>query len=412
MGQTNFTGPLNTTGNTNPSFLAEPSGTSLFFQGTGVTDPRYIANFGGNPNTLLPGVYTSPLMPMINGAPATAAVTKITSAQSLTAGSVFTLNSAYTAGYVSNLPIIPFGSAAVAANVVTGLALDFGFMVGDTTSSSTSVTIVAADGLRYLYVGQKIIIAGAGNSAKTLPLITTVVAISSTTLTIADAALSSCTSASIGSADRNGLAASIYIHSSNGQGPVSLFAAAPGIARGVSITRSTTTDQGTRVTISGYNRWLQPQTETIAFIDTAGNTGTVTAYGWKTWALITGATPAFTATQMLGTISIGTSNLFGLGIRSDYWENVQAYWGGALIYTAGAVGGGWTTADATSPATAFTKDTLGTIQIGTLGPHSAPLNGTAPNGTLRLVVYQNAFVQQMLNSTNLTQVSLFGVTPA
>jgi hypothetical protein len=96
--------------------------------------------------------------------------------------------------------------------------------------------------------------------------------------------------------------------------------------------------------------------------------GAVTVTTAKTFKAVFSVTPNFTDTH---TISVGTADVFGLGLFSARFEDTLIYWNGALI-TANT---GFTAGDTTSPATATTGDVRGTYAT-----------QSSSDGTKRLVI--------------------------
>ena len=158
------------------------------------------------------------------------------------------------------------------------------------------------------------------------------------------------------------------------------------------------------MTIAGYDLYGQPQTEAIAV------TANSTAWGQKTWKYITSATPTKSGGgSSTGTFSVGTSDLFGFAYRNVLWEFLNIFWAGAVVSTST----GWVAGDTTSPATTTTKDTRGTIQIGTNGPSGSGVSGGASNGSRRLMIQQTIKLQDMVNQSDQggTFQTLYGVVP-
>lgn len=141
------------------------------------------------------------------------------------------------------------------------------------------------------------------------------------------------------------------------------------ICRAVSVTAGAGATGGA-VTIRGYDFYGQAMSQTVATV--ASTTVTTT----KAFKYVVSATPAFT--DGTGNYSVGTSDVFGLPLAADFFADVDVYWNNALV-----VASNFTPAVVTSPATATTGDTRGTIS-GQTG---------ASNGTIRL----DAFVAPSLS---------------
>lgn len=389
MGLSLASGPVVITGNTNPNQNFEPDqGPSVEFQGGAVLDPRYVGMaLGlalGQPGYKINALYALQYFVMMDGVPQALSNTRIAAAQATVAATPMTLVTAQGTGVSPNIPIIPFGSSYAAANVVTPkLTLDFGFTTGTTVATSKNVTIPAG-AFKFFYAGQKIIISGAGSSATT-PLFTSVASTpTGTTLVVNDAAGQSVSNAQIGTADNTGIAAWPWANA----GAIALADPYQCIARAVSITGNAGSTAQT-FTVSGYDIWGNVQTEGIAF---AG--GAATTNGKKAFKYIQSVTPA--STDAGHTLSVGTTDIFGFTLRSDFWEYMNVYYNGAFI-TAST---GWVVADTTSPATATTGDTRGTYAV-----------QSASDGTKRLALFMSMPMNNMINATNLSYTTMFGITP-
>lgn len=160
-----------------------------------------------------------------------------------------------------------------------------------------------------------------------------------------------------------------------------------GTVRAVSIVSSSASDTAVTVTLTGTDYYGQTQTQRLTL------NGTTTVVSTKTFKTITQA--AVSAT-MVGNLSIGTADVFGL----PYAVTNAAYllrtgWDSAVSDNAGT----FVAADATTPS-ATTGDVRGTY---------AP-SGNAANGTRRLVIAIGMTAIQA--GPNATQIGAIGVTPA
>lgn len=140
-------------------------------------------------------------------------------------------------------------------------------------------------------------------------------------------------------------------------------------------------DSGITFTVSGYDVYGYPMTETI----TGANAGT--ASGAKTFKYISGITHTGT---VAGTVTIGTGDVFGFPLRCDRFSNALIYWNSALI-TAST---GFTAAVTTSPATATTGDVRGTYAV-----------QSASDNSKRLTVYITVPPANVSTITGLTGVT-------
>lgn len=145
-------------------------------------------------------------------------------------------------------------------------------------------------------------------------------------------------------------------------------------------------DSGITFTVSGYDVYGYPMTETI----TGANAGT--ASGKKAFKWVTGVTHTG---SVAGTVTIGTGDVFGFPLRADSFGYVYIIWNNTAV-TAST---GFTAADTTSPATATTGDVRGTYAV-----------QSASDGTKRLEIGITLNVVA-LNQTPITN-GIFGVTQA
>lgn len=157
------------------------------------------------------------------------------------------------------------------------------------------------------------------------------------------------------------------------------------LARNVRIT-SGGNDTGITFTVSGYDVYGYPQTETIT-----GASGGV-ASGKKAFKWVTGVTHTG---SVASTVTIGTGDVYGFPLRSDSFGYVYIIWNNTSI-TANT---GFVAADTTNPATATTGDVRGTYAT-----------QSASDGTKRLEIGQTLNIAG-LNTTPISN-GIFGVTPA
>lgn len=397
-------GPLIVFGSDNPTQLDNAdAGPSLFYQGLGISDPRYLGTIRGAPG--IPGYPAVGLLRTgwlntLDILPTTRSATVVAAAQATTTATAMTLATVAATGIVCSVPLIPFGSAYASANVVTTkLALDFGFCAGTTTAASKTIASLTAGAYVHFRAGQKIVVCGAGGTD--IPQIMTVAttpAIGATTLTTVEAATAAVTGGRIGFADITGVAAFPYIAYGSGSGRVSMLHPDSMCSRVLSIVATNGGATGGTFAVVGYDAYGKAMTESIVH---AG--GATTIYGLKTWKYITSITPNFTDAQ---TYSVGNGDVFGLPIRSDFFEDTELSWVAAWA-TANT---GWLPAITTSPATATTGDVRGTIQLGTLGGGTGYT--TSPNASRRLKVFQAVPNWMAMGTTILNTVPMFGVSQA
>lgn len=132
-------------------------------------------------------------------------------------------------------------------------------------------------------------------------------------------------------------------------GSISMWDPTKAISRNIRIV-SGGNDSGITFTVSGYDLYGYPMTETI----TGANIGT--ASGAKAFKYISGVTHTGT---VAGTVTIGTGDVIGLPLRADRFAYLEVCYNNTWV-TANT---GFTAADTTSPATATTGDVRGTYAL-------------------------------------------------
>lgn len=394
-------GPLIVYGDDNPvSAQNADKGPSQFYQGIAMPDPRYLAQIRGAPG--IPG-YPAPAFAWggrvntLDITPTLGTTTQVAAAAATTAGTAMALATTSSTGRVPLVPLVPFGSAWAAANVVyPKLALDFGFLIGTTVAASKNVTI-AAGTARYFLAGQKLILGEGGGTG--VPQVVTVAATpapADTTLALVEAVVASKTGTAIGFAHPSGLGAWPYAPGRNGgAGPTFLMSPGSMTARVLSITATNGGATGGNFAVVGYDAYGVPMHETIVH----AGAGT-TAYGLKAWKYITSITPDFTDTQ---TYSAGTGDVFGLPLRSDFFVDTEVAWVTAWLTAAT----GYLAGVLTVP-TAATGDVRGTIQLGVGGGGTGYT--TSPDAARRLKVFQSIPTWMQQGATLLNPEHLFGQT--
>ena len=422
MATTIFDGPLHVPGSMQAMLaayfgqgVADPNtdaGPSLFYQGTAILDPRLWYQKDkvvGNSGVVQAFMQSAPVR-SIAAIPAAIATNNLATAQNVVSGTALTLASAAT-GITKNVPIRPFSNALNGAAVTTAaIALDFGFAFGSVTSGSATITV--ADSSQFV-VGMPLVIGGVGSSGGTSCLLTQVATIASTTtITVSASALPAATNATapigmgdIWSPNPAGYTLPQAAYPFIGAGPGLFFDARQGLSRALSITGAASSTGGT-FTVAGWDVFGAPMTETI----TVG--AATIGYGVKCFKYVNSITPNFTDAH---NYSVGTADVFGFGLRSNLWEEVDVKWNGTMMTTST----GWTAAVTTSPATATTGDVRGTIQISTGGAGTG-ITASASNGTVsslamsgrRLEMAQRIGAGSVILANPSNYVSLFGVTQA
>lgn len=169
----------------------------------------------------------------------------------------------------------------------------------------------------------------------------------------------------------------------------SIYDPTKAIARNVRVTAVNAGATGGTVTVVGYDLYGVRMTETITQAAAA-----TTASGKKAFKYILSVTPNYTDTQ---TISIGTGDLFGFGMRSDQFGYMNIIWNNGFI----SANTGYLAAVTTDPATAITGDVRGTYGV-----------QSASDGTKRLTVYYSIPPGVGTAATNSSQTGLFGILQA
>lgn len=163
-------------------------------------------------------------------------------------------------------------------------------------------------------------------------------------------------------------------------GPITCPDPATTLARNVRIT-SVGNDTPATFIVRGYDQYFFPMTETIT-----GSNASV-ASGKKAFKYIQSITPAGTPSG--SNISVGTGDLYGFGMRVDFFDLNTIYWNSATIIAAT----GFTAAVTTTP-TAITGDVRGTYGV-----------QSASDGTKRLTMYVTPLISNIQ-----TAAGIFGPT--
>lgn len=414
-----FDGPLHVPG-TMQAFLAayfgfpvsdpnQDAGPSLFYQGTGILDPRivYLKDKVQGYTGVVQAFAEQPQLRSIGQIPAAIGTANIAAAANVVSGTAMTLESA-TVGVTLNVPIRPFSNSLNgAAPVTAAIALDFGFAFGNCTAASA--TIQVANSANFI-PGMPLVIGGVGNAGGTIALLTQVATIvDATHITVVASAVPLATNATapIGTGDLWGpspigfpmpQAACPFM----GAGPGLFLDARQAVSRAVSITGAGGSAGGT-FTVRGWDIYGQPMREVV----TVG--AATIGYGKKCFKYIASVTPNFTDAH---NYSVGTSDVFGFAFRSGLWEEADVSWAGTKMTTST----GWLAFDGTDPATTTTGDVRGVIQIST-GGGGTGITASASNGSVvslamsgrRMEMRQVISPIAMLMATPAAPQTLFGV---
>jgi hypothetical protein len=423
MADSNFRGPINSMGalevDSATTNVAPLDGPSLFYQGSGYPDLRS-APFAKD--QFRPGQQPSFLsgtdFMVIDTIVQKAASTVIAAAQIVTSAIGATLITAQPAGVTSaagiaiGVPIVPVGTTVA---TFAAMALDFGFTTGTTTTNSTSVTVVDNTLFR---LGQWIVIGGAGNSSASRSLVTQVQSTSgSTIIFISPAAVTGLLNVPIG---QGNLWGSGLLPNATQFGPGAPVASGhafggameAGLARiynpremssrNISVQGVTAVAVAYSAVVSGWDVWGNPMTEVIS-----AAAAVTTFMGKKGFKYISSITSGTTVPSSQ-TVAFGISDVVGLPLRADYWEEIYATWNGvAMANFSGFVAG--ITGTTVSNGTA---DVRGSLQLSTAivtGGLSTAMSVIASNGTGRLSVTMNIEPQISILATPINQIPMFGV---
>jgi hypothetical protein len=354
-------------------------GPSLFWGGVARLDPRPIFTYlpGQGSGSLTAGFATSDTM-TINFKPYAKSATAISTARATTAATpvVLVSTNSTTTGVSVNATCIN----QTTGQPVTGLLLLDGYASFTGVVAANVMTVSALTGT--LTVGMTLSGTGVASGTVIVNQLTGPAGGTGTYTVTGNATVSSTTitgQMTGGSALLQPFGQSLTVALWN---PQSL------VARAVSVTPvSGTPTAAINFTVAGYDIYGSPMTETIAL--TTSSTQNTAVNGKKAFKYIASVTPDTTDTV---TYSIGTTDIIGFPLRSDFFGDVSINYANAAI-TANT---GYTAAVTTSPATATTGDVRGTYTL-----------QTAADGTNRLMIRQFVLVANMGSNSG-----LFGVTQA
>jgi hypothetical protein len=414
--RTSLSGPVVIIGNDNPQQISDTdAGPNVDYQSNSLLDSRYAsdASMAGSAGGVL-ALHNPVQIESISAFPSTGGVATIAASQTPAALAFFALATAVAPGVAPNIPLVPQGTAIQPTAATTPvLALEFGFALVTTTTAAATANVLTVTGptvtlpagtsasavyaTRFFYPGQKIIVAGAGNAAGTVPLLTSVLATdryavpgqalaAAGTVVIANPALFAATGLSVGTSDQEyGVAVKPVIKA----GATRIYDPSQMLSRVVTVTNGV--GGSGSVTVRGFDIYEQPMSQVIAI------TASSTVAGTKAFAYIS-SVQVNAGGVTTGGVSIGTANIFGLPVRADVVEYQQGFQGGVAIPITSYV-----LADQTTPATntsGGSGDVRGTVAM------------TTPNATTRLVVLQTSPAATAVRTTNIDARGLFGVTNA
>ena len=401
MSATSFRGPAVALGSLLDGRLENTDGPGIEYQGDCVPDPRY------SPANLLtfapaiPAHLNSPYVVMVDNFPQAFSTTAIAAAATVASGTAMTLTTVCPNGssgkpsLVTGVPLIPFQKSA--ASLVNVIALDFGFATATTVAGTASVTV---NDSTLFTLGQWIVIGGAGNSGKTLSLVTQVLTIpDSTHITVSPTPASAMTTVPVGNANAyaNSQAAATAANPALGVGAEQVYNPVEGLARCISITTAASGTGGV-MRVVGYDFYGQQMSEDITAVVNS------TVFGQKAFKYILSVTPQFTDGSH--NYSVGFGDTFGFHIRSDKWEYANIFYNGTYVTSST----GWLAGVTTSPSTRTTGDVRGTVQVSTQGNGSGISGGTNTTGSLRLALFMSVPAFNLFNANASSTATLYGVT--
>lgn len=404
-----------------PNSDAGPDGV---FQGVGFLDIRYwyqkdkVTGFQGT----VPAHFMMPTVRSVSTIPFALSSSNIAAAQNAVSGTAMTLAGS-SSGIVTNIPIWPFnpgninGPGANQAAAIASIALDFGFGFGTTTAGSGTLT---ANPPTMIMPGMPLIIAGAGNSAGTMPLLTNVLSVNpaANQITVGpNIPLASLTGTPIGTGNLwSSGSEQLYLPGTQvptaalpyiAGGPGLFFDNRQGLTRGLQITGSSGAAGGTFL-ISGWDVYGHPMSQLLTVA-----AGASTGWTTKCFKYIGSVVPQFSDAH---NYSVGTSDLFGLNYRVPDWEDTTVCWN-ALTMTSAT---GFTKSIGLgSTSTSITGDIRGTIQVSASGPGSG-IGSTVSNGSItgnaltgnRLSMASVVTAHSAILGTTLNPATIYGIPQA
>lgn len=350
-------------------------GPSLFWGGVGRIDPRPNFNYvpGQNFGAFTAGFGTSDTQ-TVSYAPYALSTSAIAAAANVVSGTAMTLvsSNSTSTGVSVSASCVNYNTGAA----VTGLLLLDGFASFTGVIASSILTVSSLTGT--ISIGMTLSGTGVATGTTIVNQLTGAPGSTGTYTVAGDDTASSTTMTAQATGGFTALAQpfgqsnSVYLWN-----PQAL------VARAVSVTGSASATGG-NITISGYDIYGVPMSEVIAAPASA-----TTVNGKKAFKYISSVVPAFTDAH---NYSVGTTDIFGFPIRSDFFSDV------AINYNAAAITAstGYVAAVTTTPATTTTGDVRGTYAV-----------QSATDAAKRLAIRQFVLPANMGSTTG-----LFGVTQA
>ena len=389
MSQTAEQGPLITFGQAVSNDTNPDAGPSAWYQGDMILDPRTQYTYQpGEPATAGQtwGWTTAGPVVLVDQAPSTASTTNIVDAATPTTGVPLTLVTSSGSGITVGCSVVN----ALTGKLVTGLlGIDVSAartVTGSFTNGSPKITD-SGETLLGVQVGDRVTLTTSATLPTPFALLTTyyVAAIGNGDLMLAATSGGppiSATSTGSGTQTLNVTATTSYYNGplpaqpqvvfgqggsgfGGGQGgPMTAWNPAWALRRCLILTNNGNDTTGT-YTVAGYDEYGYPMTQVL----TGPSTSTVDTT--KAFKYIASVTPGGTIAST--SVSVGTIDVFGLALRTDYVQYIQVYWGTPSTIVAPA-SSTFVAADIQT-ATGTSGDVRGTIY-----------GGSASDGTKRLIV--------------------------
>ena len=356
------------------------AGPSLFFGGTGILDPRgpFTYQPGQNFGSTTAGFLGSTNIQTLNYQPYALSTSAIAAAANVTSGTAMTLVStnSTTTGVAVSQYTVNYNTGALVSGLVMldGLASFTGVVAaGVLTASSVTGTII---------VGMTI--SGTGVTSGTI-IVSQITGPSGGAGTYSVVGSTTVASATITGVTSNSTNGNLALRANFGDADtIQLWNPQALCARAVSVTGAASASGLVSFLVSGYDIYGVPMSELIGAV-----AASTTVSGKKAFKYIASVVP--NATDAIN-YSVGTLDVFGFPLRSDYFGDVGLNYNATLL-TAST---GYLAAVTTSPATTTTGDVRGTYAV-----------QSATDKTKRLFFYQNPLI------TNISTIAgLFGVTQA
>src|SRR5262249_6727864 len=266
------------------------------------------------------------------------------------------------------------------------LALDFGFTTGTTATNSTSIIVVDNSLFR---PGQWIVVGGAGNTTASRSLVTQVQSTAgSTQIFVSPAAATTLLNVPIGQANLYGAtllppatqfgpsAAVANAHAFGGAmeaGLAKVYNPKEMCTRSLAFTGATAIAVAYSAVISGWDVWGNAMTEVVSAA------ATVTTFASRKAFNYISSITSGTTVPSSQTVAFGLSDVVGLPMRCDYWEELYVTWNGAAM----ANSNGFSPGIVGTTVQNSTTDVRGTLALSTAiitGGLTTAISAIATNG--------------------------------